>query len=115
MKGVKHYTKNGDVWEGKSHKMDDGTLHTGATHTKSSKELVHKKDLSSTLKMKTSPALLKLSASCKAAARKKVKFDTRFVEQGGYKGDVMLYPKSFLDEYFGGGIGNGNNKQILFG
>ena len=50
-----------------------------------------------------------------AAARKKVKFQTRYVEQGGYKGDVMLYPKSFLDEYFGGGIGNGNNKQILFG
>jgi len=49
-----------------------------------------------------------------AAAKKQVKFDTRFVEQGGYKGDVMLYPKSFLDEYFGGGTGN-NNKQMLFG
>jgi len=73
MKGVKHYTKDGDVWEGKSHKMDDGTLHTGANHTKSSKNLVHKKDLSSALQMKTSPALLKLSSSCKAAARKKFK------------------------------------------
>ena len=51
-----------------------------------------------------------------AAARKKVKFSTRYVEQGGYKGDVMLYPKSFLDEYFGGGTDkNGNNKQMLFG
>ena len=52
-----------------------------------------------------------------AAARKtpKVKFSTRFVEQGGYKGDVMLYPKSFLDEYFGGGSSSGNNKQMLFG
>ena len=51
-----------------------------------------------------------------AAARKKVKFDTRFVEQGGYKGDVMLYPKWFLDEYFTGGTGGGvNNKQMLFG
>ena len=51
-----------------------------------------------------------------AAARKKVKFDTRFVEQGGYKGDVMLYPKSFLDEYFGGTNENrGNNKQLLYG
>ena len=49
-----------------------------------------------------------------AAARKKVKFKTRHVEQGGYSGDVMLYPKTFLDEYFGGGTG-GNNKQILFG
>ena len=50
-----------------------------------------------------------------AAARKKVKFQTRYVEQGGYKGDVMLYPKSFLDEYFGGGPSSGNNKQMLFG
>ena len=50
-----------------------------------------------------------------AAARKKIKFGTRYVEQGGYKGDVMLYPKSFLDEYFGGGSNNGNNKQLLFG
>jgi len=52
-----------------------------------------------------------------AAARKKIKFSTRYVEQGGYKGDVMLYPKSFLDEYFGGGTneGRGNNKQLLFG
>ena len=51
-----------------------------------------------------------------AAAKKKVKFDTRFVEQGGYKGDVMLYPKWFLDEYFSGGTGGGtNNKQMLFG
>ena len=51
----------------------------------------------------------------KAAARKKVKFSTRYVEQGGYKGDVMLYPKSFLDEYFGGGTSSGNSKQMLFG
>ena len=51
-----------------------------------------------------------------AAARKKIKFGTRYVEQGGYKGDVMLYPKSFLDEYFGGtNESRGNNKQILFG
>ena len=55
-------------------------------------------------------------AVANAAARKKIKFATRYVEQGGYKGDVMLYPKSFLDEYFGGGADkNGNNKQMLFG
>ena len=51
-----------------------------------------------------------------AAARKKIKFGTRYVEQGGYKGDVMLYPRWFLDEYFGGTNENkGNNKQLLFG
>ena len=33
----------------------------------------HIKDMNTPLKMKTSPALLKLSASCKAAARRKFK------------------------------------------
>jgi len=54
MKGVKHYTKNGKEWEGESHKMDDGTLHSGQTHDKSSKALVHKSDLND------SPAPFKL-------------------------------------------------------
>ena len=52
---------------------------------------------------------------CSGYTVPKVKFGTRFVETKTYKGDVMLYPKSFLDEYFGGGTGNNNNKQILFG
>ena len=53
-----------------------------------------------------------------AAARHtpKVKFGTRYVETKTYKGDVMLYPKWFLSEYFSGGTGGGsNNKQMLFG
>jgi hypothetical protein len=45
MKGVKHYTKNGNEWTGPTHKMGDGTVHTGATHNKNSKIVVHKKDL----------------------------------------------------------------------
>jgi len=45
MKGVKHYTKDGEEWDGGTHKMDDGTLHTGKTHNEDSKKLVHKKDL----------------------------------------------------------------------
>ena len=45
MKGVKHYLKNGTEWKGTSHKMPNGSLHTGKTHTKTSKLLVHKKDL----------------------------------------------------------------------
>jgi len=47
----------------------------------------------------------------------KVKFGTRYVETKTYKGDVMLYPKWFLDEYFGGGKNEGktDNRQILFG
>ena len=30
----------------------------------------------------------------------KVKMDTRYVKNPVYEGNVMLYPKSFLDEYF---------------
>jgi len=52
MKGVKHYLRNGKEWKGNSHKMANGTLHTGKTHTASSKKLVHFSDLSKTAKQK---------------------------------------------------------------
>ena len=42
-KGMKHYTEDGGEWGGGTHKMDDGTLHTGKIHNKKSKKLVHKK------------------------------------------------------------------------
>ena len=42
-KGVKHYLKSGKEWTGGMHKMKDGTLHSGATHTKNSQVLTHKK------------------------------------------------------------------------
>ena len=29
-----------------------------------------------------------------------IQLDTRYVEQGGYKGNVMLYPENFLKLYF---------------
>ena len=45
MKGVKHYTEGGKEWKGGTHKMDDGVLHTGSTHTDDSKKLVHKNEL----------------------------------------------------------------------
>jgi hypothetical protein len=73
MKGVKHYTKDGKEFKGATHKMD-GELHSGKSHTSSSKVLVHEKDLKkSPTGMVKSPTLLKLSASCKAAARRKFK------------------------------------------
>ena len=50
-----------------------------------------------------------------AAAAKNITFGSRHVENKTYNGEVLLYPKSFLDEYFGGGSNNGNNKQLLFG
>ena len=51
MKGVKYYLKNGKEWKGASHKMGNGKLHTGKTHTKTSKPLVHMKDLSKKAKL----------------------------------------------------------------
>tara|TARA_B110000858_G_scaffold86998_1_gene100526 strand:+ start:445 stop:618 length:174 start_codon:yes stop_codon:yes gene_type:complete len=53
MANTKHYLKNGKEWKGGSHKMGGGKLHTGKTHTKTSKPLVHFKDLSKTAKLKT--------------------------------------------------------------
>lgn len=44
MKGVPHFTKNKEEWKGATHKMDDGSLHTGETHSKDSEELFHKGD-----------------------------------------------------------------------
>ena len=34
------------------------------------------------------------------ATSMKVKMDTRYVKNPVYEGNVMLYPKTFLDEYF---------------
>ena len=39
---MKHYTEDG-LYSGETHKMDDGSLHTGKTHTKNSKVVSHKK------------------------------------------------------------------------
>lgn len=46
MKGVKHYKKDGTEFKGNTHKMPDGSLHTGKTHGKTSVKLFHMKDLS---------------------------------------------------------------------
>ena len=43
MKGVKHYTEDGE-YNGPKHKMDDGSSHTGKTHTEDSKVISHKKE-----------------------------------------------------------------------
>ncbi len=44
MKGVKHYLPNGTEFKGATHKMPSG-LFTGKEHSKSSKKLVHSKDV----------------------------------------------------------------------
>ena len=51
-----------------------------------------------------------------AAARNKVKYETRHVSTKTYTGDVMLYPKNFLDNFFGGvNEGTNDNKRLLHG
>jgi hypothetical protein len=52
MKGVDHFRKNGTLFTGNTHKMPDGSLHSGKTHTKSSVKLFHLKDLSAAARKK---------------------------------------------------------------
>jgi len=51
-KGVKHYLRDGTEHKGGMHKMANGQLHTGKTHTKNSKRLFHFGQLSETAKKK---------------------------------------------------------------
>jgi len=51
-KGVAHYYRDGTKHVGGSHKMPDGSLHSGVRHTSSSKKLFHFADLSETAKKK---------------------------------------------------------------
>ena len=51
-----------------------------------------------------------------AAAKAGVKHEIREVSNPKYRGPIMLYPKSFLDLYFKGGLNEGaSGKQMLFG
>ena len=43
--GVPHYTKDGKLWEGPTHKDASGRLMTGATHSEDSEYLYHKEEL----------------------------------------------------------------------
>ena len=47
-KQTKHYKKNGQVHRGGVHKMPNGHLHSGKTHTKSSKRVFHYGELNKT-------------------------------------------------------------------
>ena len=49
-----------------------------------------------------------------AAARAGVKGSMREVSNPVYKGPVMLYPKSFLDNFFSGGLNEGTSGKQLF-
>ncbi len=49
-KGVPHYLKSCKEYKGATHKMPDGSLHTGAKHTESSQRVFHKEQLVERLK-----------------------------------------------------------------
>lgn len=49
-KGTKHYFKTGKEYKGNVHKMPNGQIHTGKSHGKTSKQVVHFKDLSARAK-----------------------------------------------------------------
>lgn len=51
-KGTSHYFRDGTEHKGAYHKMPNGKLHSGKTHGKTSKPLVHFKDLSKTAQKK---------------------------------------------------------------
>ncbi len=63
MKGVKHFKINGVEYKGSTHKMSDGTLHSGKAHGKSSVRLYHYKDLSKKAKAKADGAKTKSKKS----------------------------------------------------
>ncbi len=52
-----------------------------------------------------------------AAAKAGVKHEMREVNHKGWNGPIMLYPRTFLDLYFRGGLNEGGNsgKQLLKG
>ena len=63
MKGVKHYKRDGTEWQGGSHKMPNGDLHSGKTHGKTSQKLFHLKELSKTAQKKARGASKKSKKS----------------------------------------------------
>ena len=54
-KGVKHYKRDGTEYKGGTHKMPDGSLHSGKTQGKTSVKLFHFEELSKTAKEKAMP------------------------------------------------------------
>ena len=63
------------------------------------------------------PAGSELGQRVAAAAMENfVKMETRHVSTKNYTGKIILYPKNFLDNFFGGvSEGTNNNKQLLHG
>jgi hypothetical protein len=76
-KGMSHFTKDGTPYYGEVHKMPDGSIHSGKTHTKTSKKVMHFKDLSTTAKNKAGDKMAK--DTYKGRKMKK----TKYMSKGG--------------------------------
>lgn len=59
VKGKTHFIKDGTPYYGEVHKMPDQSIHSGKTHTKTSKKVVHFKDLSNAAKNKAGSKMAK--------------------------------------------------------
>ena len=55
-RGPKKYFKDGTAHTGETYKMPDGSVHSGAIHTKTSRPVVSFKDLSDRAKKKARPS-----------------------------------------------------------
>lgn len=60
-----HFSKTGTLFKGDVHKMPDGSIHTGKTHNKLSKPVVHFKNLSTTAKNKAGQKMAAMLAKGK--------------------------------------------------
>jgi hypothetical protein len=52
-KNVNHYLKDGSKWNGNTHKMPNGQIHSNKTHTKTSQRVFHINQLSEKAKTKS--------------------------------------------------------------
>ena len=48
------------------------------------------------------------------AAEKKVKFKTKYISNPYYEGEIMMYPKNFLEEYFNKGYKMADEDELPF-
>ena len=48
------------------------------------------------------------------AAEKKVKFKTKYISNPYYEGEIMMYPKNFLEEYFNKGYEMADEDELPF-
>jgi hypothetical protein len=73
--GVEHYTKDGKVYTGPTHKDASGRLMTGAVHTEDSEYLYHKDEL---------PLQLESYTDYPEAAKENAKIALRYAEENGW-------------------------------